>query len=31
MFEGLRRLNLDLVEATTLDASVIVLEYQAQR
>jgi dihydrofolate reductase len=30
MFEGIRRLDLDLVEATTLDASVVVLEYRSQ-
>lgn len=28
MFAGLRRLTLDLVDATTLDSSVLVLEYQ---
>jgi dihydrofolate reductase len=30
MFEGIRRLDLDLVGTTTLDASVLVLEYRSQ-
>lgn len=31
MFEGLRRLNLDLVGVRTLDASVVVLDYRLER